>query len=59
VATVGWTPAGKRVVKSASGKTKTEAKNKLKEILRDYDDGLDSAQPPTRGVRKSSGGQPC
>ncbi|MBP2321478.1 integrase [Kibdelosporangium banguiense] len=40
VATVGWTPAGKRIVKSASGKTKTEAKNKLKEILRDYDDGL-------------------
>ncbi|RSM75539.1 site-specific integrase [Kibdelosporangium aridum] len=40
VATVGWTPAGKRIVKSGSGKTKTEAKNKLKEILRDYDDGL-------------------
>ncbi len=40
MATVGWTPAGKRIVKSGSGKTKTEAKNKLKEILRDYDDGL-------------------
>ncbi len=38
--TVGYTPAGKRIVKKASGKTKTEAKNKLKEILRDYDDGL-------------------
>ncbi len=31
---------GKRIVKRASGKTKTEAKEKLKEILRDLDDGL-------------------
>ncbi|MGI5161971.1 tyrosine-type recombinase/integrase [Microbispora sp. CA-102843] len=38
--TVGYTPAGKRIVKKASGKTKTEAKAKLKEILRDYEDGL-------------------
>ncbi|WP_371784175.1 site-specific integrase [Streptosporangium subroseum] len=38
--TVGYTPAGKRVVKKASGKSKTEAKDKLKEIIRDYDDGL-------------------
>jgi integrase len=38
--TVGYTPAGKRIVKRGSGKTKTEAKNKLKEIIRDYDDGL-------------------
>jgi integrase len=38
--TVGYTPAGKRIVKKASGKTKTEAKAKLKEIIRDYDDGL-------------------
>jgi integrase len=37
---VGYTPAGKRIVKSGSGKTKTEAKDKLKEILRDYEDGL-------------------
>ncbi|WP_406316661.1 site-specific integrase [Streptosporangium sp. NBC_01639] len=40
--TVGYTPAGKRIVKKASGKTKTEAKAKLKEIIRDYDDGLAS-----------------
>jgi len=39
-ATVGYTPAGKRIVKKASGTTKTAAKNKLKEILRDHDDGL-------------------
>lgn len=38
--TVGYTPAGKRIVKKGSGKTKTEAKNKLKEIIRDDDDGL-------------------
>ncbi|WP_246009630.1 site-specific integrase [Actinokineospora cianjurensis] len=38
--TVGYTPAGKRVVRRGSGKTKTEAKNKLKEIIRDYDDGV-------------------
>ncbi|GAA1519737.1 site-specific integrase [Sphaerisporangium rubeum] len=38
--TVGYTPAGKRIVKKASGKTKTEAKAKLKEIIRDHDDGL-------------------
>ncbi|MGW0590310.1 hypothetical protein [Streptosporangium sp. NPDC002607] len=37
---VGYTPAGKRIVKKASGRTKTEAKAKLKEIIRDYDDGL-------------------
>jgi integrase len=38
--TVGYTPAGKRIVKSASGKTKTAAKEALKDILRDYEDGL-------------------
>ncbi|MGA4996388.1 Arm DNA-binding domain-containing protein [Nonomuraea bangladeshensis] len=38
--TVGYTPAGKRIVKKASGKTKTEAKAKLKEIIRAYEDGL-------------------
>ncbi|MEV7970355.1 tyrosine-type recombinase/integrase [Sphaerisporangium sp. NPDC088356] len=41
--TVGYTPAGKRIVKKASGKTKTEAKAKLKEIIRDYEDGLTTA----------------
>ncbi|MDF5755430.1 site-specific integrase [Spongiactinospora sp. TRM90649] len=38
--TVGYTAAGKRIVKRGSGKTKTEAKDKLKQILRDYEDGL-------------------
>ncbi|GII96875.1 site-specific integrase [Sinosporangium siamense] len=38
--TVGYTAGGRRIVKKASGKSKTEAKNKLKEIIRDYEDGL-------------------
>jgi hypothetical protein len=38
--TVGYSPTGKRIVKTASSKTKTEAKNKLKEMIRDLDDGL-------------------
>lgn len=38
--TVGYTPEGKRIVKKTSGKTKTQTKDKLKEIIRDYDDGL-------------------
>lgn len=37
---LGYDGRGKRIVKRASGKTKTEAKDKLKEILRDLDDGL-------------------
>lgn len=38
--TIGYNSAGKRIVKKGSGKTKTEAKAKLKEILRDHEDGL-------------------
>jgi integrase len=38
--TVGYTAAGKRIVKRGSGKTKTAAKERLKEIIRDYEDGL-------------------
>ncbi|OLE22261.1 MAG: site-specific integrase [Catenulispora sp. 13_1_20CM_3_70_7] len=44
-ATVGYAPSGKRVVKKASGRTKTEAKNKLKEILRDLYDGTVTNSP--------------
>ncbi|MFF0077384.1 tyrosine recombinase XerC [Streptomyces sp. NPDC005494] len=39
-ANLGFDPSGKRLVRRGSGKTKTEAKNKLKEVLRDYEDGL-------------------
>jgi integrase len=37
--TVGYTPAGKRIVKRGSGRTKTEAQRKLRQIIRDYEDG--------------------
>lgn len=39
-AQLGFDPAGKRLVKKASGRTKTEARDKLKALLRDLDDGL-------------------
>ncbi|MEU7485040.1 site-specific integrase [Streptomyces sp. NPDC042319] len=39
-ASLGYDASGKRVVKRGSGKTKTQAKDKLKEVLRDYEDGL-------------------
>lgn len=38
--TIGYTPVGKRIVRRGSGKTKTAAKEKLKEILRDHEDGV-------------------
>ncbi|MCW2942100.1 MAG: hypothetical protein JWN00_5085 [Actinomycetia bacterium] len=38
--TIGYTPDGRRIVRKASGKTKTAARDKLKENLRDRDDGL-------------------
>jgi integrase len=41
--TVGYDGRGKRITRKASGRTKTEAKDKLKEIQRDYDDGLITA----------------
>ncbi|HEY6793939.1 MAG TPA: hypothetical protein VI248_04570 [Kineosporiaceae bacterium] len=37
-ASLSYDPAGKRIVKRGSGQTKTEAKNELKEIIRDYED---------------------
>ncbi|MEU8178004.1 hypothetical protein AB0C14_34470 [Microbispora hainanensis] len=39
-ASLGYDPSGKRIVKRGSGRTKTEAKAKLKQVLRDYEDGL-------------------
>jgi integrase len=38
--TLGFDGRGKRITRKASGRTKTEAKNKLREILRDHEDGL-------------------
>ncbi|MFE9192252.1 tyrosine recombinase XerC [Micromonospora sp. NPDC007208] len=42
--TVGYTPAGKCIVRKGSGKTKTEARTKLREKIRDYEDGLAIAE---------------
>lgn len=41
--TVGYTPVGKRIVRRASGRTKTEAKARLKAIVRDHEDGIAAA----------------
>ena len=38
--TVGYQPSGKQIVRRGSGRTKTAAQRKLKEIIRDYKDGL-------------------
>jgi hypothetical protein len=38
--TVGYSPAGKRIVRKASGTIKTAAQRRLKAILRDYKDRL-------------------
>lgn len=40
--TVGYTPAGKRIFRKVSCKTKTEAQKKLRDLLRDLEDGLPS-----------------
>ena len=40
--TVGHDERGKRIVRSASGRTRTEAKTKLRDLLRDQVDGVDS-----------------
>ena len=53
--TVGYDGSGKRITRKASGKTKTEAKDKLKEIQRNYDEGLITATTGyTEGYRKLS-----
>lgn len=39
-ASLGFDARGKRITRKASGKTKTEAKDKLRDMLRDHQDGL-------------------
>ena len=39
-ASLGYAADGKRIIKRGSGKTKTAAKTKLTEVLRDHEDGL-------------------
>jgi integrase len=38
--TVGYTPAGKRIVRRGSGKTEAQARTKLRQVIRDHEDGL-------------------
>ena len=38
--TVGYAPSGKRIFKRARGRTKSEAQRKLKELIREHEDGL-------------------
>ncbi len=42
-ASLGYSANGKRITRRASGETKTEARDKLREMLRDHDDGLTTA----------------
>ena len=39
-ASLGFDPSGRRILKRGSGRTKTEAKAKLREVLRAHDDGV-------------------
>lgn len=56
--TVGYDGRGKRMVKTGSGRTKTEAKQKLREQLRDHEDGLALGGMTTRLVMRSRIGWP-
>ena len=38
--TIGYDARGRRITRKASGETKAKARAKLKEILRDHQDGL-------------------
>ena len=38
--TLGYDGRGKRIVKKGAGRTKTEAKRKLREVIRDHEDGV-------------------
>jgi integrase len=38
--TTGYTAAGKRIVRRGSGKTEAQARAKLREVIRDHEDGL-------------------
>ena len=42
--TVGYTPAGKRIYRRASGRTKTEARLKLQQLVRERDEGHTSSE---------------
>ncbi|MFI6516964.1 tyrosine-type recombinase/integrase [Spirillospora sp. NPDC050679] len=43
--TIGYTPAGKRIVRRRSGRTKTKARDRLRELVRDLEDGVTPSAP--------------
>ena len=43
--TVGFRPSGKRIVKTTSSPTKTEARARLRQLVRDHEDGTTSTTP--------------
>lgn len=45
--TIGHDARGKRIVRSASGRTRTEAKSKLRDLLRDQADGVSATNTST------------
>jgi len=49
--TIGYSPAGQRIRRRASGRTKTEARAKLRELVRDHEDGVVAST--TRGYTVS------
>ena len=48
-ASLGYNADGKRRIGTVSARTKTEAKNKLRALLRDHDDGLPTQRAYTVG----------
>src|SRR5262249_31943037 len=42
--TIGYSPAGKRIVRRGSGKTEAQARARLKQVIQDHDDGLTLAR---------------
>jgi hypothetical protein len=58
-ASLGYDGRGKRVVKRGSGRTKTEAKIKLTEVLRGYEDGLAIGPATTPLSGPSATGSSC
>ena len=49
---VGFTAMGKRRVVTVSGRTKTEAKAKLREVMRDHQDGFPTEPVTARSPRR-------
>ena len=47
---IGYNADGKRRIGTVSARTKTEAKNKLRALVRDHDDGSTDPNAPTRSA---------